>query len=94
VGHKAAVKQITQKFHLINNFIEYTSKILGVRGCFLGVKLFGLTLARLSSSAEVKNEWSCASAPLVFLHFVDRDKFAFLHIENKNIIKSSAWFGT
>jgi len=40
----------------MHDFIEYTSKILWVRGCFLGVKLLGLTLTRLSCSSEVKNE--------------------------------------
>ena len=27
------------------------------------------------SSAEVKNEWSCASPPPIYLHDMDRDKF-------------------
>ena len=32
-----------------------------------------------NTSAEVKNTWSCTSAPPLFLHGVDRHNFTFHH---------------
>jgi len=78
MGYRAAVKRIlTLNFYSIKNFIEFTSKILSVPGCLLGIRRLGLKLTRLSCSAEVKNERSCTSAPPVCLHVLDRDKFTF-----------------
>jgi hypothetical protein len=43
-----------------------------------GVKEPGLEINHLiSSSTEVKNEWSFTSAPSVYLHGVDRENFNF-----------------
>ena len=95
MGHKTAAKRIlTQNFHSIKNFIGFTSKILSVPSCFLGIKQLGLKLTKLSCSAEVKNEWSCTSSLPVCLHVVDRDKCTFLRTENKHRVKPSAWFRT
>jgi hypothetical protein len=32
------------------------------------------------SSAEVKNEWSHTSTPLIYLHYTDRDDFNYLYV--------------
>jgi len=43
-----------------------------------GVKRSGGEVARSPAySAEVKNAWSCTSAPPLFLHGVDRHRFTF-----------------
>ena len=47
-----------------------------VLGSFLGVKQPGSETAQSpSSSAEVKNVWSCTSAPPICLEGVGRDQF-------------------
>ena len=33
-----------------------------------------------ASSAEIKNEWSCASPPPICLHSMDRENFRFLNV--------------
>jgi hypothetical protein len=51
---------------------------VGVGGSFLGVSNSWCEINHLPPfSAEVKNEWSYTSAPLVCLYGLDRDKFTF-----------------
>ena len=50
-------------------------------GSFPGVKRSRREVAQWpSSSAEVKTEWSCSSAPSIRLHGVDRSNFNFLSL--------------
>jgi hypothetical protein len=47
-------------------------------GFFLLVKRPGCEVNQSpTSSAEVKNEWSYTSTPLICLHGIDRDNFVF-----------------
>ena len=50
----------------------------GYRGSSQGIKQPGREFDNSPpSSDEVKNEWSYTSAPIVWLHWMDRDSFAF-----------------
>ena len=52
----------------------------GYRVLFRGVKQSGCEFDRSPAySAEVKNTWSCTSAPPLLLHGVDRHNFTFHH---------------
>jgi hypothetical protein len=53
---------------------------MGRKGTFCsGSKQLGHKVEHsLSSSAEVKNEWSCTSAPLACFHAKDSDNITFI----------------